>query len=142
MKRCYKCKILKPHTDFWRKSRNLDGLQAACKTCMSTENKEWTKKNRERHRERLKIWRENNPDRSNAIGKQQRERWHDKQRARQAAGKALLNGTITKPTACTRCHHIPPPHCLHGHHEDYSKPLEVIWLCARCHGALHTHPFP
>lgn len=42
-----------------------------------------------------------------------------------------------------RGHLIPEPcaHCgedlVEMHHPDYSKPLEVIWLCRPCHLALH-----
>jgi hypothetical protein len=27
---------------------------------------------------------------------------------------------------------------LHAHHRDYSKPLEVTWLCAQCHTRIHA----
>ena len=27
---------------------------------------------------------------------------------------------------------------LQAHHEDYSHPIDVVWLCPSCHGKLHT----
>jgi hypothetical protein len=26
---------------------------------------------------------------------------------------------------------------MSGHHEDYSRPMDVVWCCASCHGAIH-----
>jgi hypothetical protein len=38
-----------------------------------------------------------------------------------------------KPRPCRRC----GSKKAEKHHEDYSKPLEVTWLCRPCHTALH-----
>lgn len=27
---------------------------------------------------------------------------------------------------------------IHAHHEDYTKPLDIIWLCGKCHNILHA----
>jgi hypothetical protein len=31
---------------------------------------------------------------------------------------------------------------VHGHHPDYSKRLEVVWLCSVCHAAVHGRGTP
>ena len=49
---------------------------------------------------------------------------------------AVLTGKITKPKYCSCCGEIRK---LNGHHKDYNKPLEVIWLCPACHRFLHTY---
>ena len=55
---------------------------------------------------------------------------------------ALTKGILVKPIKCSRCGCIPSSgkdgrSLIHGHHEDYSKPLDVIWLCQKCHFKLH-----
>lgn len=53
--------------------------------------------------------------------------------ARYKVQSAVRNGTLI-PTPCSSCG---SPEQLHGHHPDYNKPLEVIWLCAECHYKRH-----
>lgn len=58
--------------------------------------------------------------------------------ARRKLRNAVSNGHITKPKSCQKCKAIVPKNRIHGHHTDYSKPLDVIWLCSVCHSFEHT----
>jgi hypothetical protein len=70
-------------------------------------------------------------------------------REKQAVGvklrAAIKRGIVTRPEVCQKCGLIPPRNAkgysgIHGHHHDYTKPLDVEWLCAKCHRAVT--PFP
>ncbi len=46
--------------------------------------------------------------------------------------RALKKGTLIKPERCENCN--TKTAYLEAHHDDYSKPLEVRWLCRKkCH---------
>lgn len=45
---------------------------------------------------------------------------------------AVARGLLT-PTPCQHC----GASKVEGHHEDYSKPLMVVWLCRPCHARHH-----
>jgi hypothetical protein len=47
---------------------------------------------------------------------------------------AVKHGKIKIPTQCSTC---PSEHLIEAHHDDYSKPLDVVFLCRRCHLTWH-----
>lgn len=49
--------------------------------------------------------------------------------------RALKHGDIQRGEKCERCGTTEGQ--LGGHHEDYAKPLDVVWLCKSCHGIRH-----
>lgn len=55
-----------------------------------------------------------------------------KVRARKQVGMRKRRGTLA-PKPCERCGNPK----AQTHHDDYAEPLQVRWLCARCHGAEH-----
>lgn len=66
----------------------------------------------------------------------------EKERARLAVLNAINKGVLVRPDRCERCKNIPDPMSngttsIQGHHPDYSKPLEVVWLCHTCHVEEH-----
>lgn len=53
-------------------------------------------------------------------------------RAWRLVKKAVRRGELVRGP-CSRCGAAR----AHGHHADYARPLDVVWLCARCHKAEH-----
>lgn len=62
--------------------------------------------------------------------------WNAKARVRYA----VQSGKILRPAACAVCEN----HCKpQAHHFDYSRPLDVVWVCASCHRLVHSEiPHP
>jgi hypothetical protein len=78
------------------------------------------------------------PEGSGLTHAQLMRRWHrEHPEARQAQNMlnhAVRTGTIVRPLTCSACG---ANRKLHAHHADYSKPLDVVWLCVGCHRKLH-----
>lgn len=54
--------------------------------------------------------------------------------ARNAVRLAIKAGKMTRPDRCSACGAVGD---VHGHHDDYSKRLDVRWLCPPCHTDAH-----
>lgn len=69
------------------------------------------------------------------INHRKKDRTTPNERARAKLRYAVWAGNIVKPKYCERC---AKKGLLNGHHNDYTKPLEVEWLCSTCHGFAHA----
>ena len=147
-KECTKCGATKPLEEFVLDRRRKNERQGRCKECAKQTSKEWRERNRERkfandkrwqeeNPERVaelrKHWRAKNPNRYQDQGARHRKKNPDKARARAIVLTAVHDGRLLKPDHCEDCGQAPRRQDLPGHHEDYSKPYDVEWLCRTCH---------
>lgn len=58
----------------------------------------------------------------------------DKYKARYTLRNAIVDGKVLKPKTCSLCNSAKR---IQAHHHDYSKPLDVVWLCYTHHKELH-----
>lgn len=76
-------------------------------------------------------------DKGRRRGLQHRGTPSDKERARAAVQDAIKDARLVRPEACSRCHKPDAKQGIEAHHPDYSRPLDVVWLCGQCHRAEH-----
>lgn len=123
-KTCPMCKETKPYTAFHRDRHAKDGLTTYCKPCGISRSKGWNKQNAERYAGNMSLYRERHPE---------------KVKARKSLFSAVRGGQLVRPKACSVCGKRCKPD---AHHEDYDRPLDVIWACVSCHRQLHAGPLP
>ena len=117
-KRCFKCGKVKPLSEFYKHAQMADGHLNKCKECTRADTARHTEENpMSVYETRLKTCLKN----PSGI------------RARKVIEAALLAGVIERPTVCSGCGCSNEEHRIEAHHYDYSKPLDVIWLCTPCH---------
>ena len=130
-KTCFKCSIEKDINDFYVHPQMADGHLGKCKECCKMDEKI----RRLDHPERIAAY-EKTRGRikySATMTRLWRLKHPEKYKAQNKLNNALRDGKILKPNTCEICgsnSHI------HAHHEYYSQPLLVVWICAKCHGQI------
>lgn len=142
MKRCFKCGESKPLAAFYTHPRMADGHLNKCKECAKKDAMNHyhslTEKRIVSPEKRLAYYltRKDKPGRKEVVRKaraRSRARYPEKTKAQTAASNAIRDGRLI-PMPCEICGSA---NKVQGHHDDYSKPLEVRWLCFKHHLAVH-----
>src|SRR5260221_187542 len=92
----------------------------------------WYREYRDKHREKIREYSRRQKREWRALNKAQCN-FPEKQSARMILNLAIKQGII-KRGSCMICHKVN----AHGHHDDYSKPLKVLWLCPLHHSMRHN----
>lgn len=128
-KQCFKCHAVLSLADFYKHPETSDGYLGKCKKCTRLD----VRKNRKKKRVYYNAY-----DRERyATGDHKKIQDPIKQACRRVTHKAIAMGILVKPKRCQRCGMLKRKP-LDAHHHDYTKPLEVVFVCRPCHGAIHA----
>lgn len=133
-KECFKCKTVKPLSEFYTHPRMADGHLNKCKACTKNDANKHRSENLERvraydrergkNKERIKL-----SVQVTALWRQEDKR---RSKAHSTVARAIKSGKLHR-SPCERCGDEKSV----AHHEDYDKPLQVVWLCTPCHKQRH-----
>ncbi len=131
MKRCFKCGETKELAAFYPHPKMADGYLNKCKDCTK---KDVGKRYEEKRKfiSKYEHKRSETPERRKkqiSYALTARKRYPEKYKARYETRNAIRDGHIKK-CPCEICGTTLE---VQAHHEDYSKPLEVKWLCRKHH---------
>jgi hypothetical protein len=117
----------------WRKENPEEAKEAAEKY------KAWRLANPDRRKQSRDKWNESHPALVRVYARKANKKWSkanlDKRNANLLVHRAIEKGLLIKGTKCQRCGMDNCVIC--AHHQDYSKPLDVDWVCHKCHSIIH-----
>lgn len=156
MKTCKRCQQKKSLTDFGKDKNRKDGFTDWCKPCRNEYRLQWRENNlehakeierknkrdererkgKEHFREYDRQWYAKNADKKKEYVAERRKKDKKKIRAQNKLNKAIQSGKIKRPSKCDHCG---KRRKVDGHHHDYNKPYDVVWLCRSCHMTEHSN---
>jgi hypothetical protein len=149
-KTCFKCGRAKNLTDFYKHPQMGDGRLNKCKECTKKDVQQNYRANIDYYKQ-YEVGRANLPHRVQAreeyaqteagkiSGNRAKRKWvknnPEKRNAQTQLSNAVRDGRVKKQPCCI----CKSTRRIHGHHEDYSKPFDVVWLCPKHHIQWHKN---
>lgn len=132
MKKCFVCKKDKELDEFYRHPETKDGHLGKCKECTKGQS---SRHYYDTHEARILYERKRRPRTKIQVKYKTESELKYQKKANTAVQAAIKKGVLLKQPCevCGTCQNI------QAHHDDYSKPLEVRWLCPKHHAEFHKH---
>jgi hypothetical protein len=133
MKNCISCGVGKPLSDFYLHPKMADGHLGKCKECCKSQvvANRTAKIERYRQHDRDRFQTSERKEVIKRARAKMKAEHPEKIKARQAVANALRDGRLTKEPC-----HLCGNENSEAHHEDYSRPLDVHWVCQDCHQSM------
>lgn len=126
MKTCNQCGEVKPFSEYYFH-------KGTCKPCYRVKVKAEKRANKEHYRAYDKARpRRQSPGAERRRSRQYRANNPEKVEAHAQTNAAIRDGDLVRQP-CEQCGELK----VDAHHDDYSKPLVVRWLCRSCHNEHH-----
>ena len=120
-----------PYADYERQKQNSREYYWKHREHKLKQSSEYYYANWEKKQEQRKQW--NNRNKEKLI-KWKREYYRFRYPKIRLNAAMKVYRHLRRPNKCELCGKTG---LIHGHHRDYSKPLEVIWVCPMCHKQQH-----
>lgn len=142
LKRCSMCASVKSLSEFVAVRAAKTGASAACKPCYNRQSSERRSraeyKPTQRALSRRLYWAKRSAGSAPLPPRPiypQAPKDPLRVKARSQVNNAVQSGRLVKPSQCQQCG---ASGRIDGHHYlGYGRPLDVLWLCTRCHGLEH-----
>lgn len=130
MKKCFKCGVEKEIDEFYKHPQMGDGHLGKCKECTRRDSAERYENRRSyiREYERKRFQDPSRKEKAIQYQRASRQRNPEKWNARKETAYAIKSGRLRR-MPCELCGSA----TTQAHHTDYLKPLDVQWLCFKCH---------
>jgi hypothetical protein len=141
VKHCISCNQDKPLDSFYQDAKASDKKMSWCKDCVKANAKKHCqlygrKRSIKKRHYPNNAWKLKHPGKVKAC----RDNWKrlnaDIEKQHSKVFRAIRSGRLKRSEVCTFCRRIGK---TQAHHSDYSKPLEVLWLCHSCHQLIHEY---
>ena len=133
-KQCFRCKEVKPLSEFYSHKQMADGHLGKCKECTKSD----VAKNYQDKAEKYAAYEKERNQRPERMEKKRtynstaRKRYPLKRLCRVRTTRLIESGEL-KPRPCNEC----GAKEVQAHHIGYIDPTDILWLCHECHCKVH-----